>query len=248
MPGLCWMWQDVPFARQRRPAVGVLRLCWLLLGSFDCFCRPRSPPPPLRVWDADVEADPDPLRRAVAKQQNSRQKSLWTTPFLGWTKDSMHAEEMALWPQGNGIHGSMRRGGGSGTQHFVYQKWPDKIIPTVNFVFSHDGHFGLDPGGATTTGPDATPRPPPPSYLPKLAGGLGWGGSWGEGGGAYWQLGPGGGGLRVTHYYHMHTSRGCVCLGAWGYRGMYGIIAISSLCQEESLKGIKDQRHSTPFN
>ena len=26
----------------------------------------------------------------------------------------------------------------------------------------------------------------------------------------------------------------CVCLGAWGYRGMYAIIAISRLCQEES--------------
>ena len=26
VPGLCWMWQDVPFARQRRPVVGVLVL------------------------------------------------------------------------------------------------------------------------------------------------------------------------------------------------------------------------------
>ena len=31
----------VPFARQRRPIVGVLRMCWLLPGSFDCFCCPR---------------------------------------------------------------------------------------------------------------------------------------------------------------------------------------------------------------
>ena len=29
---------------------------------------------------------------------------------------------------------------------------------------------------------------------------------------------------------------------------MYAIIAISCLCQEESLKGLKDERHSTPFN
>ena len=57
---------------------------------------------------------------------------------------------------------------------------------------------------------------------------------------------PGGGGLRATHYYHMHTSRGC--LGAWGYRGMYAILAISCLCQKESLKGLKDERHSTPLN
>ena len=44
------MWHGVPFARQRRPIVGVLRMCWLLPGSFDCFCCPRasvhSPPPP----------------------------------------------------------------------------------------------------------------------------------------------------------------------------------------------------------
>ena len=24
VPGLCWMWRDVPFARQRRPIVGVV--------------------------------------------------------------------------------------------------------------------------------------------------------------------------------------------------------------------------------
>ena len=30
-------------------------------------------------------------------------------------------------------------GGGSGTQKLVYQKWPDKIFPTVNFVFSRGG-------------------------------------------------------------------------------------------------------------
>ena len=92
---------------------------------------------------------------------------------------------------------------------------------------------------------------PPPSYLSKLAGGgeLGRGGGRREGGGGgYWQLSWGGGGLRDTHYYHMHTSRVCVCLGAWGYRGMFAIIAISRLCQEESLRGLKDQRHSTPFN
>ena len=38
------MWRDVPFGRQRRPIIGVLRMCWLLPGSFDCFC----PPPPPR--------------------------------------------------------------------------------------------------------------------------------------------------------------------------------------------------------
>ena len=73
---------------------------------------------------------------------------------------------------------------------------------------------------------------------------MGGGGSVGGGGGD-WQLGWGGG-LRATHYYHMQGV--CVCLGAWGYRGMYAMIAISCLCREESLKGLQDQRHSTPFN
>ena len=41
VPGLCWMWRDVPFARQRRPVVGVLGLCWLLTVAV-------CPPPPPR--------------------------------------------------------------------------------------------------------------------------------------------------------------------------------------------------------
>ena len=28
----------------------------------------------------------------------------------------------------------------------MYQKWPDQIFPIVNFVFSHNGHFGLGRG------------------------------------------------------------------------------------------------------
>ena len=30
---------------------------------------------------------------------------------------------------------------------------------------------------------------------------------------------------------------GSVCLGVWGYGGMYAIIVLSRLCREESLKG-----------
>ena len=54
-----------------------------------------------------------------------------------------------------------------------------------------------------------------------LGGGI-WGGGgrlegvWGGGGAAVGGGGPKGG-LRATHYYHMHTSRGDVCLGrVWG--------------------------------
>ena len=65
------------------------------------------------------------------------------------------------------------------------------------------------------------PPPPPPSYLSKLAGGGGGGGLGGQlGGGRLEGVGGGGPkvvGLRATHYYHMHTSRGDVCLGrVWG--------------------------------
>ena len=70
----------------------------------------------------------------------------------------------------------------------------------------------------------------PPSYLLKPGGGGGGqlGGSAGGlgGGGGGWLEGLGrgspggvpkvGGGLRATHYYHMHTSRVDVCLGGFG--------------------------------
>ena len=36
------MWHGVPFACQRRPIAGVLRMCWLLPGSFDCVCCPHT--------------------------------------------------------------------------------------------------------------------------------------------------------------------------------------------------------------
>ena len=48
------------------------------------------------------------------------------------------------------------RGGESNSttapQKYVHQKWPDQIFPTVNFVFSHDGPFGLEGGGSTGGG------------------------------------------------------------------------------------------------
>ena len=36
------MWHGVPFAHQRGPIIGVLRMCWLLRGSFDWFCCPHA--------------------------------------------------------------------------------------------------------------------------------------------------------------------------------------------------------------
>ena len=46
--------------------------------------------------------------------------------------------------------------GGSGTQNFVLEKWPDQIVPVVNFVLSHNGYFFLG-GGVEVV------LPPPPA-------------------------------------------------------------------------------------
>ena len=71
---------------------------------------------------------------------------------------------------------------------------------------------------------------------------MGGGGSAAGGGVPRW------GGLRATHYYHMHTSRGDVCLGGWGYGGMYVITVLSRLCREESLKGRMEDAGSSLRN
>ena len=57
-------------------------------------------------------------------------------------------QAQSLWIKA-GKHWKGGRGGGgaSGTQK-AYQKGPDQIFPTVNFVVSHDGPFGLGGGGA----------------------------------------------------------------------------------------------------
>ena len=98
---------------------------------------------------------------------------------------------------------------------------------------------GRGGGGATTTGPDVTP----PQLSAKTCGG--GGGRWEGGGGGIGSSAGGGGCARPTTTTCIPQGGVCVW-GAWGYRSMYAIIAISRLCREESLKGLKDQRHSTP--
>ena len=41
--------------------------------------------------------------------------------------------------------------------NLVYQKWLDQIFPSVNFVFSHYGHFGLGGGGQGVLGEGSPP-------------------------------------------------------------------------------------------
>ena len=65
---------------------------------------------------------------------------LWRTPPTAYPTASGAASEvpsLLLHPWGTGF----------GTQKFAYQKWQNKIFPFVNFLVSHDGHFGLPPGG-----------------------------------------------------------------------------------------------------
>ena len=63
------------------------------------------------------------------------------------------------------LEGGVGGGGEARTQKFVYQKWPDQIFPFVNFIFSHDGHFGLGGGGGTTIAKNILIQacPPPPT-------------------------------------------------------------------------------------
>ena len=60
------------------------------------------------------------------------------------------------WCLGGGAGLLLSRGGGGGEgvldPNLVYQKWPDQIFPSVNFVFSDYGHFGLGRGGGGVGG------------------------------------------------------------------------------------------------
>ena len=91
--GLCWMWRDVPFARQRGPVIGVLGVVLVVAAppwTMTCLCMPPC------------------------------------TALCSGTQGGVPLHGLAL---------EERRGQGSGTQNFVYQKWPDPIFPIVNRFF-----------------------------------------------------------------------------------------------------------------
>ena len=125
------------------------------------------------------------------------------------------------------------------------------IVQGVQIVKNNVGCLGSAEDGFPVSSRslrDCTAPTPRQGYRPQGLKGRGSSGGGGVGGGqreGVWGFGglaggggfPRWGGLRATHYYHMHTSRGDVCLGVWGYGGMYVIIALSRLCREESLKG-----------
>ena len=103
-----------------------------------------------------------PEIRAVSRQGPPVYRRRWGRPLQGTDRSrphasTRHAPGALQMPQvrphcGGGCtkhtqSASVGRGpGGSGTQKFVRQKWPDQIFATVNFVFSHDGTFGLKGG------------------------------------------------------------------------------------------------------
>ena len=128
--GLCWMWRDVLFARQWRPIIGVLRMCWLLPGSFDCFCCPHtsvhrpsiaclavfpcgpgalflhalSPPSTLKARKTTVRRGPVPRQARACAQRAVPKECTWRTP-------AHTSPQPQLSQQGTRTHRCKRNGG-----------------------------------------------------------------------------------------------------------------------------------------
>ena len=89
---------------------------------------------------------------------------------------------------------------------------PTKMAPKESKPIGGGGGGAVPPGALPGGGGRLQlvlmQHPPPAAICQNLPGG-GGGRQEGEGRG-YWQLGGGAGGLRATHYYHMHTSRRCL--------------------------------------
>ena len=198
--------------------------------------------PPVPLWDTDVECQPVPQRHRW--QSNNRQnKILFSDSARGafrCDKRNTPCNSSMGAHSHNTLKSTLQNAG-----HIIHVSHPSSPPPP-------------NPRRATTTGPDATP-PPPPAICQNLGGGGGGGGGAvgaGEGvggrvrggGGGIGSSAGGGGAARNPLLPHAYLKGVCVCVwGAWGYRGMYAIIAISRLCPEESLKALQVQRHSTPL-
>ena len=90
VPGLRWMWRDLPFARQRRPVAGVLGLCWLLWGSFDCFCCPHTSALPTPNSDRPI------IVGCCSSVSSALLERLGTCVGLGEAKTPEHSLEALL--------------------------------------------------------------------------------------------------------------------------------------------------------
>ena len=73
VPGLCWMWRDVPFVRQQRPVIGVPGVGLVVAGA--------TPPPPSETFpDQSKNAPP---KSAVRKLRAPTPRVAWTEALLG---------------------------------------------------------------------------------------------------------------------------------------------------------------------
>ena len=108
-------------------------------------------PPPCQngACDTNLSMDCHNKRKLNARkmQKNDEKKD-------GLDEIQNNAKNAFAFPLGRGMYRQIleERGGGSGTQKFVYLKWPDKTFPVVNFVSPHFGHFGLG-GSSHSYGP-----------------------------------------------------------------------------------------------
>ena len=113
-------------------------------------------------------------------REYQRETRLYPERLTGRLRGGLVQRWRRFWPAGggglSGVHQLWLRevleGGEEGGGPInLYQKWPNQICPIVNFIFSHDGHFGLGPqkSGRTRHSAPAVPaftRPSLPIQFP----------------------------------------------------------------------------------
>ena len=91
---------------------------------------------------------------SAAIARDASRRGIEVEPRLGEHGMTRHRPGRSGVPGAPPPPGLKERGGGgaSGTQKFVYQKWPDQIFPMVNFCFFPQGSLPLVGGGGSRGG------------------------------------------------------------------------------------------------
>ena len=124
--------------------------------------RPPTPSPPWRVWggggdptepaNAGVGAGPQRTGPSLSHNRTGHLGQCGRDPTRHFgVRDGVSLRQGGEWsPPPGSPREVLEVGGGkgSGTQKFVYQKWPDQFFPIVNFVFFPQWSLWSGGGGA----------------------------------------------------------------------------------------------------